>query len=94
MKKHLYRFTIEQLEDSNSTTSDSDPLVFEAQHHEDIFKIVEKMKDKTDFQEADAVAFAVGLKLFSGVMLNNKEHVLFEQFKPHFADFMKALKKA
>lgn len=93
MKSHLYRVTIEHLEDSKGNATESIPLIFETRHHEDIFKIVETMKGKVDFDEADAMAFAVGLKLFSGVLLKNKDDALFEQFKPHFADFMKALKK-
>ncbi|MFT5701626.1 MAG: hypothetical protein ACI8ZB_004521 [Desulforhopalus sp.] len=44
--------------------------------------------------EADATAFAVGLKLFGEIMMKNKDKELFKQFKPHFADFMKELKKS
>lgn len=85
MKGHAYTFTIE---------SQDDALVFETRTHEDLFKIVKMMKGKMDLDEADTTAFAVGLKLFSEVMLKNKESEPFKQLLPHFKDFMKAVKKA
>jgi hypothetical protein len=94
MSSHLYKLTIEHLEDSKGNTIESNPLIFETRNHENIFKIVEMMRGKIDLDEADATAFAVGLKLFSEVMLKNKENELFKQFKPHFGNFMKELKKA
>jgi hypothetical protein len=47
-----------------------------------------------DLDEADATTFAVGLKLFGEVMMKNSDKELFKQFKPHFANFMKELKKS
>ncbi|MGL4410083.1 MAG: DUF3861 family protein [Zoogloea sp.] len=40
-----------------------------------------------------ATAFAVGLKLFGEVMLENRQHPLFADFLPQFGQFMKQLKK-
>ena len=40
-----------------------------------------------------AKSFAVGLKLFSEVMLEHKNFPLFKDFMPHFGQFMKALKQ-
>ena len=40
-----------------------------------------------------AKSFAVGLKLFSEVMLEHKNLPLFKDFMPHFGQFMKALKQ-
>ena len=89
MKDQTYKFTIEQLEETKA-----DVLVFEASTRDDLFKIVEKMKTKSDFNEEDAAAFGVGLKLFGEVVMKNKEKELFKQFKPHFVNFMKEFKKA
>jgi hypothetical protein len=61
-------------------------------NHDDIFKIIDRIKSRGDLQGYEE-AFAVGLKLFSEVMLENKDHPLFSEFKPHFMDFMKQLKK-
>ena len=94
MKSHLYKFTVEHLEDSKGCSTESDSLTFEARNHDDLFKIVEAMKGKQAIDEEDTAAFAIGLKLFSEVMLKNRNNELFRQFKPHFVSFMKELKKA
>ncbi|GIU44726.1 hypothetical protein TUM4438_16590 [Shewanella sairae] len=93
MKGHLYKVTLEHIEDAKGLPIDDNSLQFEARNHDDIFKIVEMIKIKMDLEEADAVAFAVGLKLFGEVMLKNRDVELFKQFKPHMTDFMKQLKK-
>lgn len=93
MKGHLYKVTLEHLQDAKGQAVDDSKLVFETRNHDDIFKIVEMIKVKMDLEEADAIAFAVGLKLFGEVMLNNRDVELFKQFKPHMTDFMKQLKK-
>lgn len=93
MKNNLYKFTVEQLEDSKGNSVEVHPLIFETRNHEDIFKIAEIMKTKIDLDEADTEAFAVGLKLFSGVMMTNKDNELIKQLMPHFKNLMKELKK-
>ena len=93
MKGHLYKFSIEHKEDSKGNSVEGDTLEFEARNHDDIFKIVELMKDKMDLEEVDATAFAIGIKLFGEVMLKNSKNELFKEFKPDFTKFMKELKK-
>ena len=68
-------------------------MQFEVENHDDIFAIVKKLEKRTDFSEEDAKAFGVGLKLFSEVMINNKNTPLFSNFMPQFIEFMKELKK-
>lgn len=92
MKRNLYRCTVEQLEDSKGKVVEVTPLVFETSSHEDLFKIATVIPRKVDLAEPDATAFAVGLKLFSGVMVKNKDHELIKQLMPNFKDFMKKLK--
>lgn len=58
----------------------------------EITQIVERIRSTQQFAEDDAAAFAVGLKLFSEVMLKNKGNPLFSEFQPHFMSFMKKLK--
>jgi hypothetical protein len=84
---HQYKFTVESLNNPNEST-----IEFETQTREDLFKIVEMMKQKSGLDEADSTALAVGLKLFGEVMMLNRDKELFRQIKPHFADFMKTLK--
>ncbi|TCI01723.1 DUF3861 family protein [Corallincola luteus] len=93
MKGHLYRFTIEHIEDKQGNSLALSPLTFEARNHDDILNIVEVMKGKMALDETDATAFAVGLKLFGEVMLKNSKNELFKQFRPHLNHFMKELKK-
>lgn len=93
MKSHLYKFTIEHLEDTKGNPLQVNPLTFEFKNHDDIFKIVDTMKGKMELDEADATALAVGLKLFGEVMLRNKHNTLFEEFRPLFANFLKQIKK-
>lgn len=93
MKGHLYRITVEHLEDSKGNAVQKEPLAFEARNHDELFSIVDKMRERAEFSENDAAAFAIGLKLFSEVMLNNREHELFKPLQPHFGEFMKGLKK-
>ncbi|MAK92747.1 MAG: hypothetical protein CMI13_16125 [Oleibacter sp.] len=93
MKQHQYRITVEHLSDAKGDPSTHEaPLVFETGNHDDILKIVELMKQRDDLNEREATSLAVGLKLFSEVMLENKGHDLFSEFQPHFVDFMKKLK--
>ena len=93
MKGNLYKFTIEHLEDSKGNNIEANPLVFETKNHDDIFKIVEKMKGKMQLDDQDTKALVIGLKLFSEVMLKNKDSKPFKELLPHFKDFMKELKK-
>lgn len=79
-----YKITVEEISGENT-------LTFEAESHEDILAIVDKLKQHSDFEE-DAAAFGVGLKLFSGVMMKQKSNPLFKDLLPHFKVFMKGLK--
>lgn len=93
MKQHQYRVTVEHLADADGASSTDAPLAFAVGNHDNILTIVERMRGRGDFSDASATALAVGLKLFGQVMLENKDHPLFADFKPHFQQFMKELKK-
>jgi|SRR5690554_1350657 hypothetical protein len=92
MKQHKYRITLEHLSNPKGEVLGYSPLQFEVGNHDDIFKIVELMRSRGDLKENDATAFALGLKLFSEVMLENKQNPLFASFKNDFGKFMKELK--
>jgi len=93
MKGHLYRITLEHLEDAKGNQVAKPPLVFEAKNHDDLYAIVDKVKGKGLFEPDDAEAFAIGLKLFREVMLKYRGSEVFRELDPHFSDFMKAFKK-
>lgn len=93
MKQHRYRITIEHLQDPGGNPVTRAPLVFETGNHDDIFAIVERIRSRGDLPPDTATPFAIGLKLFSEVMLENRDHPLFTELQPHFRQFMKELKK-
>ncbi len=94
MKQHRYRLTVDHLAmPDGSAPTPPRSLQFEAGNHDDILAIVERMRSRGDLPEADATALAVGLKLFSEVMLQNRGLPLFTDFAPHFKAFMQQLKQ-
>ena len=78
MKGHLYKFTIEHIEDSKGEPINADLFEFETRNHDDIFKIVNAMKNKGQFDADDATALAVGIKLLREVMLKKRKHQIFK----------------
>lgn len=96
MKQHQYRVTVEHLADQNGNNSIyMQPIQFEVGNHDDIYSVIARARARArgDFDQNTATAFAVGLKLFSEVMLEHKENPLFNKFKPHFKEFMLTLKR-
>lgn len=94
MKQHQYHVTLQHLKDAQGQVSNySERLEFYTGNHDDIFEIVERLKKVALFDDQTTKSFAVGLKLFSEVMLENRDHPLFEEFLPQFGQFMKHLKQ-
>jgi hypothetical protein len=93
MKGHLYRLTLEHLEDSKGNPVEKPPLQFEVKNHDDLYSIVEKVQAKGLFDANESAAFAIGLKLFREVMLHHRDAEVFKELDPHFSEFMKAFKK-
>lgn len=93
MRQNRYRVTLEQLTDSRGVPTDRKPLQFEVGNHDDIISVVTWIRSRGDFSsQADAAAFAVGLKLFGGAILANKDNPLLSSFLPHLYQFVKDLK--
>lgn len=93
MKGHLYRLTLQQLEDAKGNPVERPPLQFDVKNHDDLYAIVERVKAKGVFDDDEATACAIGLKLFREVMLHHRGHELFRELDPHFGEFMKTFKK-
>jgi hypothetical protein len=83
---------MERISDPSQKPTQDDVLQFEVDHHDDILRLVDRMRARGDFPKESAEALVVGLKLFSEVMLQNRHHPLFVSFAPHFKDFMSELK--
>jgi Domain of Unknown Function with PDB structure (DUF3861) len=95
MKQHRYRITVEHIASADGEPGTGGlPLEFEVGNHDEILSLVERIRQRDLFDANTATAFTVGLKLFSEVMLENRKHPLFDEFRPHFAEFMKRLKSA
>lgn len=92
MKGHLYRITLEHLEDTKGNPVDKPPIQFEVKNHDDLYVIVEKTKAKGLFDDNEATACAIGLKLFREVMLHHRDAEVFKNLDPHFSAFMKVFK--
>lgn len=88
-----YKIQLQEVQKKDGTLGDH-LLEFEFENHDDIFSIIDMQKARNLFgDEGQVVEFAVGLKLFSEVMLRNRNHPLFEEFVPAFGQFMKKMKE-
>lgn len=87
---HLYRVAIEEL--SNEQGSATEQATFEVENHDDIFLLIEKIREKKVVSEDELLAFIVGLKLFTGTLVQNRKHPLFAPLYPHVLSFIKSLK--
>lgn len=92
-KSNKYKLKLELLELLRPDDKTYEPIEIEFGNHDNIFTIIERMKQRDRFKtEQDSVEFAIGLKLFSEVMLKNKDNPLFEEFRPAFGGLMKKIK--
>ncbi len=95
MPGYRYRITIEPLTDRKGEPVDKAPVTFEAENHDDILNIIERLqaREDLDFGKEKTAAFALGLKLFSETMMENHKHPIFAPLRTAFMDFMTNLKQ-
>lgn len=92
-RAHHYRLRLEHLAAASPEQPIHAPLTLDFDNHDDILQIVDRMEARQLFATpGQAAELAIGLKLFSEVMLKNREHPLFAEFQPAFSEFMKHLK--
>ena len=92
-RAYTYRLRLEQVAGIQPDSPQHEPLELTFENHDDIFAIVERLQGRNLFAEpGQSTEFAIGLKLFSEVMLKNRQHPLFEELAPAFSAFMKRLK--
>lgn len=92
-KNFKYHIQLNMVHDNENNENTPVPLEFDFENHDDIFRIIALMQESQRFEnKQQAMEFAVGLKLFSGVMLKNRDSELFKDFLPAFGEFMKKLK--
>jgi hypothetical protein len=69
------------------------PVSVEFDNHDNIFDIIKVLQERNLFNDANqSTDFAIGLKMFSEVMLRNKDNALFDELLPEFKKFMQKLK--
>jgi hypothetical protein len=94
-KANRYKITLEPILLLNIETALPQALQLEFDNHDEIFNIIERVKQKNIFANNEqSTEFALGLKLFSEVMLKNRQHPIFEDLLPAFKVFMEKLKAA
>jgi len=92
-RAHKYKITLEHLATAKGEPGTHEPLQLAFDNHDDIFSIIERMQARNLFNnDNQSTEFAIGLKMFSEVMLKNRKHPLFEELAPAFSEFMKKLK--
>jgi hypothetical protein len=91
-KENHYHLRINQTA-AKAGTFEPASLELDFRNHDDVLEIVRRIQAKSLFaNENEAAEFAIGLKLFSEVMLRHRTHPLFEELGPAFGQFMKKLK--
>ncbi|MDE1155922.1 MAG: DUF3861 domain-containing protein [Acidobacteriaceae bacterium] len=69
-----------------------DRLSFLAENHDDLFRILELMRSKNTWDEDMAAQLAIGLKLFSEVVIKHRNDPLFEPLMLPIREFIGRLK--
>ncbi|OBT30473.1 DUF3861 domain-containing protein [Vibrio splendidus] len=90
-KHNNYRITIEEVnikEDRELQT-----MQFEIEDRENMFAIVEKIKQDSGLDEQSAARLGVSIRLLGPMMMQDRKPPLFVDFMPHFRSFMQNLKK-
>lgn len=92
-KAHQYKLALTYLKNIKGEEMSIPPLEISFENHDDIFSIIERQKERNFFNDVNqSTEFAIGLKLFSEVMLKNRDNPLFTELGPAFGLFMKRLK--
>ncbi|KIC62927.1 DUF3861 domain-containing protein [Chryseobacterium taiwanense] len=91
-RNNKYHLTLQELSLKDGSEGGK-TLELDFENHDSLFHIFEVIQSKKIFQDENTThEFALGLKLFTEVMIKNKQHPLFEELRPAIMEFMKKLK--
>jgi len=91
-KNNIYKIQLQEIELKGNVPA-SKTLEFTIENHDDIIQLIENNINSNMFpDDAESQSFILGLKLFSEVMMKNRDMELFGDFYPEFGKFMKKLK--
>ncbi len=77
---YRYKITLERVVDDAKplpSGAPDDKLQFETVNHDDLFSIIARTRSKNQWTEDEAASLALGLKLFSEVVLAHRKEELF-----------------
>jgi hypothetical protein len=91
-RNNKYKIILEEIELKDGLHGEK-KLEFQFENHDNLFDIIDKMQERNIFgDKGQSREFTLGIKLFSEIMLKNKDNPLFEELRPAFGEFMKKLK--
>jgi len=91
-KNNKYKIQLQEVALKDGTQPGKS-IAFEFENHDNIFNLIEQTQNSDRFEDkSQNIEFILGLKLFSEVMIKNRNNPLFEEFSPAFGQFMKKLK--
>jgi hypothetical protein len=93
MSAHQYRITVEYLGGKHAGPELHRPVVFEVGNHDDIINIIEAAQAAELFDRDTSASLALGMKLFTEVMLKHKKDPLFAPMLSAYRDFIGPLKQ-
>jgi hypothetical protein len=91
---YRYRITIEMLGVRAGNEQDGTSLQFCIDNHDNLLKIAETIRSKCWFDTDKSASLAIGLKLFSEIVLEKRHDKLFAPLVPPIRDFIQRLKHA
>ena len=90
---YSYRVTIESIgETVGSESAKARSMQFQTQNHDDLLRIVETVRSKEILDGNRSASLAIGLKLFSEIVLEKRRDTLFEPLLEPIQSFIRQLK--
>lgn len=94
-RTNKYNLKLTQIETVKNDDYQAKSLEIEFENHDEIFQIINRIKEKNLFEnENQSIEFAIGLKLFTEVMLKNRKNELFIDLAPEIKKLMPKLKNS
>jgi len=92
-RTNKYKLTLEEISLAKEDDVKNDALTLEFDNHDNLFNIINVVKSKAIFNdEQQSMEFAISLKMFTEIILKNRDNELFKDLQPAIAEFMKKLK--
>lgn len=93
MSAHQYRITLEYLGGKHAGPELHAPLHFEVGNHDDLFDIIQSVRDAQLYDPDTAAALALGMKLFSEVMLKHRTDPMFAPMQAAYREYIGVFKQ-